>query len=170
MSGKLKYASMLYCSGQFEQATDMLNHCEGLLGPGVVHDCPCQQIYKYQPDTCFRKYLYTSIVELLKTSSTSCVLFSEHELPCVPKHLRYEMFRTQTQKDKNERNSFLLCKWMDMGVIECVPFLYYLQYLVYRQKGNLPMRLLAMFNLMDYANKLVSTQAHKKVDAWRLYT
>jgi len=162
LSGKLKYASMLYCSGQFEQAADMLNHCEGLLGPDVVHDCQCQQKYNFKSDTCFRKYLYTSIVELLQTSSTSCVWFSEHELPCVPKHLRCEMYRTQTQNDKNERNSFLLCKWMDMVVIDCVPFLYYLQYLVYRQKGNLPMRLLAMFNLMDYANKLVGTKVYKK--------
>jgi len=160
MSGKLKYASMLYCSGQFEQAADMLIHCEGLLGPDVVHDCQCQQKYNFQSDTCFRKYLYTSIVELLKTSSTSCVWFSEHELQCVPKHLRCEMYRTQTQNDKNKRN--VLYAWMDMVVIDCVTFLYYLQYLVYRQKGNLPMRLLAMFNLMDYANKLVNTEVHKR--------
>ena len=39
---------------------------------------------------------------------------------------------------------------MDMVMIECVPFLYYLQYLVNRQKSNLPRRLLAMFQLVDY--------------------
>jgi len=39
VNSKLKYASMLYCSGQYDQAADMLNHCEGLLGPDVSHSC-----------------------------------------------------------------------------------------------------------------------------------
>jgi len=148
MNGKLKYASMLYCRGQYDQAADMLNQCEGLLGPDVAHVCGCHDRYYYcLSDTFLRN---TSTVELLKTSSTSCVKFCKHELLCVPDHLQHEMYRTQTQKDRNERNK--LHKWMDLVVIDCEPFLYYLQYLVYRQKGNLPRRLLAMFNLMDYIN------------------
>jgi len=153
VNGKLKYASMLYCRGQYDQAADMLNHCEGLLGPDVAHYCVCYgRLYYCLPDTFLRKGFNTSTVELWKTSSTSCVMFCKHELPCVPEHLQNEMYRTQTQMDRNERNE--LHKWMDLVVIECVPFLYYLQYLVYRQKINLPRRLLAMFNLMDYINRV----------------
>ena len=149
VNGKLKYASMLYCSGQYDQAADFLNHCEGLLGPDVAHSCGCyDRKYKNQPDTFLRTGLNTSTVDLLKTSFTSCVLFCKHELPCVPEHLQYEIYRTQTQLDKNERRP--QHAWMDMIVIDCVPFLYYLQYLVFSQKGNLPRRLLAMFHLMDY--------------------
>jgi len=167
MSGKLKYASMLYCRGQYDQAADMLNHCKGLLGPDVDPFCRCEgRHYYYQPDTFLRKALNTSFVELWKTSSTSCVMFCKHELPCVPEHLQNEMYRTQTQTDKTKRNE--LHEWMDLVVIECEPFLYYLQYLVYRQKGNLPRRLLAMFNLMDYNHhglgKLLCDKAYGHMD------
>jgi len=149
VNGKLKCVSMLYCSGQYDKAADMLNHCESLLGHDVDHYCVCcVREYQYQSATFFRKCLHTSTVDLLKTSCTSCVMFCKHELPCVPEHLQYEIYRTQTQKDKNERNIFN--EWMDLVVIASVPFLYYLQYLVYRQKDNLPRRLLAMFHLMDY--------------------
>jgi len=161
MNGKLKYASMLYCSGQYDQAADMLNHCEGLLGPDVAHICVCDGRHnRYLQDTFLRKALNTSTVELLKTSSTTCVMFCKHELPCVPEHLQNEMYRTQTQKDKNERKKNL-DRWMYFVVIECEPFLYYLQYLVYRQKGNLPRRLLAMLNLMDYINQSVYVEVRK---------
>ena len=58
------------------------------------------------------------------------------------------MYRTQIQKDKNERN--ILQTWMELVVIGCEPALYYLQYLVYRQKGDVPRRQSAMFNLIKY--------------------
>ena len=149
MNGKPKYASMLYCRGQYDQAADMLNHCEGLLGPDVAHFCRCYgRHYHYQPDTFLRKTLNTSTVELMKTSSTSCVIFCKHELPCVPEHLQNEMYRTQTQKEKKERNR--LHTWMDLVLIDCEPFLYYLQYLVYREKSNLPRKQSAMSRLVYY--------------------
>jgi len=139
MSGKLKYSTMLYCSGQYDQAADMLSHCESLLGPNVAQYCSCHgRAYICQLDVFLRKGLNTSTVELLKTSSTSYVIFGKHELPCVPEHIRHEIYRTQTQNDKNQRIE--LHKWMDFVVIECVPFLYYLQYLVYREEGNLSMK------------------------------
>jgi len=177
MSGKLKYASMLYCSGQYDQAADMLNHCEGLLGPDVAHFCGCEGRGKHLlPDTFLRKGLNTSTFDLLKTSSTSCVLFCKHELPCVPEHLRHELYRTQTQKDRKERNVFYT--WMDLVVIDCEPFLYYLQYLVYRQNGNQPRKLSAMYHMMDYichqkrlsdiARGHIDTTFHMLAHCWEL--
>jgi len=143
---------MLYCSGQYDQATDMLNQCESLLGPDVAHYCTCNgREYIYQPYKFIEKFLSTNKVNLLKTSSTSCLKFCIHECPCVPDHLQYEMYRTQTQMGKNER--FQQHVWMDWVVIHRVPFLYYLKYLVYRQKDNLPRKLLAIFNLIDFLNK-----------------
>ena len=151
MFGKLKYASMLYCSGQYDQAAEMLNHCESLLGPDVAHFCGCSDRgHVYHTDTFLVKMRDTNMVDLLRTSSASCIMFSKHELPCVPEHLRYEMYRTQTQKDMEERNR--LNEWMDWVVIEYVPFLYYIQYLVYRHKGNLSKKFLAMFNLIGFFN------------------
>ena len=177
MNGKLKYASMLYCRGQYDQAADMLNHCEGLIGPDVAHICGCRgRCYRYQPDTFLRKALNTSTVELWKTSFTSCVMFCKHELPCVPEHLQHEMYRTQTQKDRNKRNKSH--KWMDLVVIECEPFLFFLQYLVYRQKGNLSRKKSAMSHLVDFiknakwlcdnAKGHMDTALHMLAHCWEL--
>jgi len=152
VSDKLKYASMLYCSGQYDQAADMLNHCESQLVPDVAHYCICHgRMYLYQTYKFVEKCLSTNKINLFKTSSTLCIKFCKHERPCVPEHLQYEMYRTQTQRDKDER--IPQHAWMDLIVIDCLPFLYYLQYLVYRQKCNLSRKLLAIFNLMDYLDK-----------------
>jgi len=56
MSGKLKYASMLYCCGQYAQAAHMVAHCEGLLGPDVAHYCGCVgRQYAHQSDRYLEK-------------------------------------------------------------------------------------------------------------------
>jgi len=39
MSTKIKLASMLFCSGKYAAAAQVLTHCEGLLGPDVAHYC-----------------------------------------------------------------------------------------------------------------------------------
>jgi len=149
VSSKLKYASMLYCSGQYDKAVDMLNHCESLLGPDVAHYCGCYgRSFTYQTEAFMDKGHNTNPVNLIKTSTTSCVMFCKHELLCVPEHLRYETFRTQTKKDKMERIS--LHSWMDLVTTDCVSFLYYMQYLVHRKKDNPSTRLGALFRLMDY--------------------
>jgi len=61
-----------------------------------------------------------NIADLLKTSSTFCVRFSRHELPCVPEHLQYETYRTQTLEDRTMRRTWN--DWMDLVVIDCQPF------------------------------------------------
>jgi len=84
MSGKLKYASMLYCCVQYAQAAHMLAHCEGLLGPDVAHYCGCVgRQYVHQSDRYLEKSHNILVADLLKTSSTFCVRFSRHELPAI---------------------------------------------------------------------------------------
>ena len=137
MSTKLKYASMLYCSGQCAAAAQMLTHCEGLLGPDVAHYCICigrPSKSKKQSDVYLENGLGGNIVDLMKSQSTICVKFSIHERCCTLEHLQCEMFRTMTQIDQQLRHGGN--KWMPQVVIDCVPFLYYLQYLVYRQLGQ----------------------------------
>jgi len=149
MSGKLKYASMLYCSGQYAQAAQMLAHCEGLLGSDVAHYCGCiGKQYAHQSWRYLEKGLHKNTTDLLRTSFTTCVKFTIHELPCVPEHLRYEMYRTQTQEDRKKRHPEQ--DWMDLVVIDCLPFLFYLQFLVYRQMGQPDRQVKAMQNLQHY--------------------
>jgi len=148
MSTKLKYASMLYCSGQCAAAAEMLTHCEGLLGPDVAHYCMCGGRSWQPSDAYLEDGLDGNIADLLKSHSTVCVKFSIHERCCVPEHLQCEMFRTMTNEDQQLRNGHN--KWMDFVVIDCVPFLYYLQYLVYRQLGQPARNMAALQKLEDY--------------------
>jgi len=60
MSGKLKYASMLYSGGQYDQAAAMLNHCESLLKPDVAHFCTCGSRGSfYGTDSFIKKSFHT---------------------------------------------------------------------------------------------------------------
>jgi len=151
MSTKLKYASMLYCSDQCAVAAQVLTYCDGLLGPDVHHYCTCYdrpQTRKRQSDAHLEAGLDGNITELLKSHSTLCVSFSIHEMCCVPAHLQFEMFRTMTHEDQQLRHN---CNdWMDLVMIDCVPFLHYLQYLVYRQLGQPVRKLAALQKLKDY--------------------
>jgi len=154
MSTKLKYASMLYCSGQCAAAAQVLTHCDGLLGPDVHHYCSCYDrphTNTDQSDAHLEAGLDGNITKLLKSHSTLCVRFSIHELCCVPEHLQYEMFRTMTHEDQQLRH--LGNKWMDLVMIDCVPFLHYLQYLVYRQLGQPARKTAALQKLKDYVHQ-----------------
>jgi tetratricopeptide (TPR) repeat protein len=62
--------------------------------------------------------------------SAVCVRFIQKEINCVPHELKYEMFRS-TQDDMIHRHKVLDC-WMDSAVVDSLPFLYFLQYKIYR--------------------------------------
>jgi len=167
---------MLYCSGQCAAAAQVLTHCEGLLGPDVAHYCSCDgRLYsecKEQNVTYLQKGLEDNVVNLLKSESTMCLKFSIHERYCVPEHLQCEMFRTMTHEDQQLRH--IGNDWMDLVVIDCVPFMYYLQYLVYRQLGQTARKLAALQKLKDYACQPggirghVDTAAHVLAHCWEL--
>jgi len=86
------------------------------------------------------------------------MMFSIHERCCVPEHLQYEMFRTMTHEDQQLRH----CdnKWMDLVVIDCVPFLHYLQYLVYRQLGQPARKMAAAQKIGDYVCQPGGIEGH----------
>jgi len=166
MSTKLKFASMLYCSGQCAAAAQVLTHCEGLLGPDVHHYCDCYD----RPTTCKNQSvahleagLDGNITKLLKLHSTFCVMFSIHERCCVPEHLQYEMFRTMTHEDQQLRH--VNNSWMDLVVIDCVPFLHYLQYLVYRQLDQPARKMTTLQKLCDYVHQPGGTSGHTETSA-----
>jgi len=166
---------MLYCSGQCAAAAQVLTHCEGLLGPDVAHYCGCSDRpweKNEQSDAYLVDGLDGNIVDMLKPQSTVCVMFSVHEWCCVPEHLQCEMFRTMTHEDQQLRN--IHNYWMDLVAIDCVPFLYYLQYLVYRQLNQPVCKMTALQKLRDYVCRPggilghVDTAFHVLAHCWEL--
>ncbi|XP_052816756.1 uncharacterized protein LOC128243192 [Mya arenaria] len=134
LSSRLKFASMLYCNGQYDAAANCLVYCEGLLGPEVWQSCNCIGRLQIKPSSKFLdKTEHSSNKDILQKFTAICVFFMPQEMCCVPEHLVYEMFRTVGDEDRQQRRPATNYKWMDLAVIDCIPFLYYLQYLTYRQ-------------------------------------
>ncbi|XP_052814438.1 uncharacterized protein LOC128241515 [Mya arenaria] len=148
LSSRLKFASMLYCSGQYEAAASVLSYCEGLLGPHVWQHCACGRVHK--PSRAFLvKCLKTeNDLEFHKKSVASCIIFTHLETWVVPDHLLYEMCRKTTSEDAFIMDSEL--QWMKYVVIDCIPFLYYLQYLTYRELDQPDRKHTALQNLNNY--------------------
>ncbi|XP_052766322.1 uncharacterized protein LOC128207441 isoform X2 [Mya arenaria] len=185
-SSRLKFASMLYCTGQYEEAATMLDHTDGLLHhPDVWQFCLSPERVQFEPTYNFLcKALDQPVSEVVRSSVALSVIFLRQELRCVPKHLVYEMYRTFTHEDILRRR-----KWcddfMNLATIDSFPFLYYLQYLTYKQLGNNVRKVIAMVNLSfclqkeskapGYKETTTNLMAHcmeleNRLDtAWRLY-
>ncbi|XP_052814316.1 uncharacterized protein LOC128241435 isoform X2 [Mya arenaria] len=156
LSSRLKFASMLYCSGQYEAAASVLSYCEGLLGPHVWQSCACGRGHK--PSRAFLvKCLKTeNDLEFHKQSVACCIKFTHLETWVVPDHLLYEMYRPITSEDalilnvKERLRMQYERSWMKYAVIDCIPFLYYLQYLTYRELDHLDRKYTALQNLSNY--------------------
>ncbi|XP_052774634.1 uncharacterized protein LOC128213140 [Mya arenaria] len=148
-SGRLKFASMLYCTGQYEKAAAMLEQTEQLLHPDVWQLSFAAEILNVGRNRIFlRKLLDQPVSEIVKTFVLLSVTFFRQELNCVPKHLVYEMYRTFTPADIQQRKAGEL--YMAFAIIESLPFLYYLQYLTYRKLEQHDKKNSALIKLADY--------------------
>ncbi|XP_052776089.1 uncharacterized protein LOC128213979 [Mya arenaria] len=167
LSSRLKFASMLYCSGQYEAAANCLTFCEGLLGPAVWQCCACSGRQGTPQDYEFReKTVNTPFKDMLRKYTALHVIFTKHDIHCVPRHLMYEMFRTVRDEDRQQRHPAFDYKWMDKIVIDNVPFLHYLQYLTHTQLNQPERKLRALNNLYFY----ISSRHHggHKDTAWNM--
>ncbi|XP_052774685.1 uncharacterized protein LOC128213175 [Mya arenaria] len=167
LSSRLKFASMLYCSGQYEAAANCLTYCEGLMGPAMWQRCGCKGRQRTQPTNEFEeKTVNTPFKDMLQKYTALDVTFTRDDIRCVPKHLVYEMFRTAGDEDRQQRHPAFHYEWMDYIVIDCVPFLHYLQYLTHRQLNQHDRKLRALNNLYFYIS---SSEGHGHIDtAWNM--
>ncbi|XP_052819216.1 uncharacterized protein LOC128245046 [Mya arenaria] len=134
LSSRLKFASFSYCIKQYDAAMICLTSCESSLGPEVWHCCTCSGRSLTEHSSEFMDlYENSTNNNMLRNYTSVCLHFIPQEQCCVPKFLVYEMFRTVTDEDRERRQPELEYSWMDSAVIDCVPFLHYLQYLTYRQ-------------------------------------
>ncbi|XP_052790828.1 uncharacterized protein LOC128224805 isoform X2 [Mya arenaria] len=149
-SSRLKLASMLYCSGQYEMAELMLDYTESLLHADVWQRTPCVGRADLKPTERFLQKAYEiPVLEVIKRHVAFSVVFNSLEICCVPGFLEYEMHRTISPEDFNNRNP-IHDKWMDLVVIDSRPFMFYLQYLTSRQLGKEWRRLAALLKLTNY--------------------
>jgi hypothetical protein len=135
-SGKLKLASFFYCTGAIERTEFILKNIEECYDLSVVEPvCGCYDSKQYAVRERLDRLCYESNEEctLLKYITASCVYFIRCEINCCPIELQNEMFRS-TQED-------LACRseddgWMDMAVVDSLPYLYFMQYKTYSRLGR----------------------------------
>jgi tetratricopeptide (TPR) repeat protein len=130
-SGKLKLASIFYCTGDIEGAEIILSNVAESYALNIYEPiCGCYVFQKFGQKQAFDKLCYELDDEytLIQSIITSCVRFLRCEKICCPKELRHEMFRS-TQQDLPYRSED--DEWMDYAVVDSLPYLYFLQYKTY---------------------------------------
>ncbi|XP_052783293.1 uncharacterized protein LOC128219524 [Mya arenaria] len=134
---RLKYASMLYCSNQFEAAAESLRMCEHIIGKTPVWQMSFMERREDKPPVSdlHCKVMMLSNEDIFHSVIVTSVVFSRHELHCVPGFLIYDMFRTVTTDDKRDRHLYEDI-WMDLTIVDPLPFMYYLQFMTYQELGS----------------------------------
>ncbi|XP_045181449.2 uncharacterized protein LOC123540457 [Mercenaria mercenaria] len=146
-SGRLKFASALYCAGDFERAELILRNTEDIYDQDSVETvCTCRdgRVVVYRME--FFNRSNTGNEELVKQITAFCVRFIPCEKNCVPKEMQYEMFRSTKEemlKRDKHRDS-----WMDWSVVDSLPYLYFLQYKTYGQLRRTAGKYMALANLI----------------------
>ncbi|XP_052781169.1 uncharacterized protein LOC128217812 [Mya arenaria] len=170
LSSRLKFASMLYCCGQYEAAKNSLSYCEGLLGPLMLQCCACSGRATIIPNGIFLEYaLNRSNIEILTKHMCNCIHFTRYETYCIPEFLVYEMFKTLSDADRQERHPAVAYGWMDLAVVDCEPFLHYLQFRTYRQLGQHNRAMEKLRKLDRYLGEHIQEDiGHGHIDTWRL--
>ncbi|XP_053399451.1 uncharacterized protein LOC123556228 [Mercenaria mercenaria] len=145
-SSKLKLASMLYCLGDAQRTEIVLGDIEGSYDLNSVKPvCCCHNFAKQAGRRGFWAIYDNHNEEALQNSTALCVRFLPCEINCVPRELRQEMYRS-TQEDLAFRCRNEL--WMDLAVVDSLPYLYFLQYKTYSYLGREEDQQRALMNLV----------------------
>ncbi|KAH3740539.1 hypothetical protein DPMN_047245 [Dreissena polymorpha] len=132
-TSRLKFASMLYCSGHLQAAVRVLEDVERRYYSKVKAVCGCRQKRGDSDLKVFADMLLGN-TDNSELPFAFCVNFSRQESHCAPFILLFEMNRNITDEEVKQRN-FTEKHWMDSAEVDARPFLYYLQYLTYGGLG-----------------------------------
>ncbi|KAH3727246.1 hypothetical protein DPMN_053176 [Dreissena polymorpha] len=134
MSARLKYASLLLNIEQVDCAAKILFDIEASLPSEVYEFSMHLPAFRTPGPELVKTITEESITAAVQAHVASCVIYTPLEVNCGPTHLAYEMYRTITEDDKRDRLN--IERWMDCAVTDSIPYLYYLQYLVYKRLGS----------------------------------
>ncbi|KAH3740393.1 hypothetical protein DPMN_047099 [Dreissena polymorpha] len=153
---RLKFASMLYCSGHLQAAVQVLEDVERRYHSKVKAVCGCRHILGDGDLKVFADILLGN-TDNGELPFAFCVNFSRQESHCAPFILLFEMNRNITEEEVAQRH-YTEKDWMDFAEVDARPFLHYLQYLTYGGLGERDNQLQALRTLescmYDIRNKL----------------
>jgi len=146
-SSRLKLASMLYCLGDLQRSSYVLDDVQQRLDNSVTFVCGCRSLGD-QPSEAFCMYaLRNRNTETMTNKLAFCVRFMRQEMYCAPAIIRFEMYRgvgnDVAHRTERER------AWMDWAVVDARPFMLYLQYLTFGGLRERRRQLQALQGLWD---------------------
>ena len=136
VSCNLKFASVLYCAKEYSDAADLLHDVELRYEKFDIQQvCGCARtIEGLTLKHSFCEHALSNPEEDIERVIVAyCVRFIRQEEKSVPNFLVYEMYRSIG--DDVPFRKFLARRWNDWAVVDPLPFLYYLQFLVYDALG-----------------------------------
>ena len=144
-SSKLKLATLYYLKGDIKKTIYLLNTIEKKFDKCVVTlcgNCDCME----HPSKEFVKAVSNCSDDITAhTCVSTCVTFLRQERRCCPFQFRYEMFRSTTEDARQKKIG--MHEWMDWAEIDAQPYLYFLQFLVYKRMKNEDLVYEAIFKL-----------------------
>ncbi|KAH3793560.1 hypothetical protein DPMN_147074 [Dreissena polymorpha] len=157
-SSRLKFASLLYCSGHLQATVRVLEDVERRYHSEVKAVCAIRRI---EGDRDLKVFAYmlagNKEEEFSELPFVSCVRFVRQESYCTPAILLFEMNRNITDEEVRQRNCTKHI-WMDSAEVDARPFLYYMQSLTYGGLGERDAQLHAMGVLEAYIHTCVRNQ------------
>ncbi|KAH3740527.1 hypothetical protein DPMN_047233 [Dreissena polymorpha] len=151
-SSRLKFASMLYCSGHLQAAVRVLEDVERRYHSKVKALCALRRLEGDGDLNVFANMLAGNKEEgFSELPFVSCVRFIRQESYCTPAILLFEMNRNNTEEEVAQRD-YTEKHWMGSAEVDALPFLHYLQYLTYDGLGERDKQLHALGVLEAYIN------------------
>ncbi|KAH3740703.1 uncharacterized protein LOC127851571 [Dreissena polymorpha] len=147
-SSRLKFASMLYCSGHLQAAVRVLEDVERRYPSKVKALCVFRRLKGDRDLKVFADMLFGN-TDNSEPPLAFCVNFLRQESHCAPVILLFEMNRNITEEEMAQRD-IIDKQWIDSAEVDARPFLHYLQYLTYGGLGERDKQLHAMGVLEAY--------------------
>ncbi|KAH3784099.1 hypothetical protein DPMN_162050 [Dreissena polymorpha] len=147
-SSRLKLASIYFSARRFEEAAAILKQVDALTSNKVIYVSPFSpDTQKIGPEMMGRRIEF---LDIFQKEIAFCTIFSRHEINCVPGQLVAEFYRTVTVEDEGcRRDHRSWTEWMDLAVVDSLPYMYYLQFLIFRSNGLISDKDIAFKNLQD---------------------
>ncbi|KAH3740502.1 hypothetical protein DPMN_047208 [Dreissena polymorpha] len=149
-SSRLKFASMLYCSGHHQAAVRVLEDVERRYHSKVKALCAFRRL-KGDIDLKVFADMLLGNTDNSEPPFAFCVHFLRQESHCAPLILLFEMNRNITEEEVAQRD-YIEKHWMGSAEVDALPFLYYMQYLTYDGLGERDKQLHAMEVFEAYIN------------------
>ncbi|KAH3841165.1 uncharacterized protein LOC127879502 [Dreissena polymorpha] len=145
MCNYIRFATFLFCDGQFQRAAYFLNKAERMITLNILQ-ISIGDRQPHQVSECVPAY-DIPLSETLKNTAV-CLVFCNRERNCIPWLLQFELHKKSIARSNSNRGYKF--EFSDLAVVDSIPFLFYLQYLTFRELLNRDNQLMALTKLKDY--------------------